>query len=90
MTAVAAARGLAKRYGRRWALPTARWTIPAGHVVGLVGPERRRQDDAAHLAVGMLAPTAGTIEVSAAGRPAARPSWPRSASSRRTPRRTPG
>ena len=38
MTAVVRARGLGKRYRRRWALSQCTLDIPAGRVVGLVGP----------------------------------------------------
>jgi ABC-2 type transport system ATP-binding protein len=37
--------------------------IPAGRVVGLVGPNGAGKTTLLHLAVGLLAPTAGTIEV---------------------------
>jgi ABC-2 type transport system ATP-binding protein len=54
VSAVLRARGLGKRFGRRAALSDCTLDIPAGRVVGLVGP---------NLAVGMLTPTTGTIEV---------------------------
>ena len=38
MTAVIQAQGLGRRYGRRWALTDCTLAIPAGRVVGLVGP----------------------------------------------------
>ena len=38
MSAVLQAEGLSKRYRRRWALTDCTLSIPAGHVVGLVGP----------------------------------------------------
>ena len=38
MTAVLQAHGLGKKYGRRWALTDCDLEVPAGHVVGLVGP----------------------------------------------------
>ena len=41
--------------------------IPAGHVVGLVGPNGAGKTTLLHLAVGLLTPTAGSIEV--LGRP---------------------
>ncbi|NUT51366.1 MAG: ATP-binding cassette domain-containing protein, partial [Saccharothrix sp.] len=37
MTALRA-RGLGRRFGRRWALTGCTLDIPAGHVTGLVGP----------------------------------------------------
>jgi len=69
VTAVLAARGLGKRYGRRWALQDCTLDIPAGHVVGLVGPNGAGKSTLLHVAVGLLAPSAGSIEV--LGRPPA-------------------
>ncbi|MEO6412294.1 MAG: ABC transporter ATP-binding protein [Pedococcus sp.] len=63
MTAVLEARGLGKRYRRRWALQDCTLEIPAGHVTGLVGPNGAGKTTLLSLAVGLLAPTAGTIEV---------------------------
>jgi ABC-2 type transport system ATP-binding protein len=72
MTAVLGAHGLGKRYGRRWALSDCTLDVPAGRVVGLVGPNGAGKTTLLHLAVGLLAPSAGTIEVLGA-RPAAGP-----------------
>jgi ABC-2 type transport system ATP-binding protein len=69
MTAVLEASGLAKKYGRRWALRECTLAIPAGRVVGLVGPNGAGKTTLLHLAVGLLAPTSGTIAVFG-GRPA--------------------
>ena len=63
MTAVLQSRGLGKRYRQRWALTDCTLSIPAGHVVGLVGPNGAGKTTLLNLAVGMLAPTAGTIEI---------------------------
>ena len=63
MSAVLQADGLGKRYGRRWALSDCTLAIPAGRVVGLVGPNGAGKTTLLHLAVGLLAPTSGTIEV---------------------------
>jgi ABC-2 type transport system ATP-binding protein len=63
VTAVLEARGLGKRYRRRWALQDCTLEIPAGHVTGLVGPNGAGKTTLLSLAVGLLAPTAGTIEV---------------------------
>lgn len=63
MTAVLRAQGLGKRYGRRWALSDCTLDVPPGRVVGLVGPNGAGKTTLLNLAVGMLAPTAGTIEV---------------------------
>jgi ABC-2 type transport system ATP-binding protein len=72
MTAVVSAHGLGKRYGRRWALSDCTLEVPGGRVVGLVGPNGAGKTTLLHLAVGLLAPTAGTIAVLGA-RPAAGP-----------------
>jgi ABC-2 type transport system ATP-binding protein len=63
MTAILRTQGLSKRYRQRWALADCTLTIPAGHVVGLVGPNGAGKTTLLHLATGLLAPTAGTIEV---------------------------
>ena len=39
MTAVIQAEGLGKRYRKLWALADCTLSIPAGRVVGLVGPK---------------------------------------------------
>lgn len=70
MNPVIEARGLGKRYGRLWALTDCTLDIPAGRVVGLVGPNGAGKTTLLHLAVGLLAPTAGTVSVLGA-RPAA-------------------
>jgi ABC-2 type transport system ATP-binding protein len=72
MTAALSAHGLGKNYGRRWALSDCTLDVPAGRVVGLVGPNGAGKTTLLHLAVGLLAPTCGTIEV-LGGRPAAGP-----------------
>jgi len=72
MTAVIKAQGLGKRYGRRWALTDCTLDLPAGRVVGLVGPNGAGKTTLLNLAVGLLAPTSGTIRV-CGGRPASGP-----------------
>jgi ABC-2 type transport system ATP-binding protein len=72
VTAVIEAEGVGRRYRRLWALNDCTLSIPAGHVVGLVGPNGAGKTTLLNLATGMLAPTAGTIEV-LGGRPAAGP-----------------
>jgi ABC-2 type transport system ATP-binding protein len=62
-TAAIEARGLGRRYGHRWALADCTLTIPAGHVAGLVGPNGAGKTTLISLATGMLAPTAGAVEV---------------------------
>jgi ABC-2 type transport system ATP-binding protein len=69
---ILSARGLGKRYRRRWALTDCTLDIPAGHVTGLVGPNGAGKTTLLNLAAGLLAPTTGTIEV-CGGRPAAGP-----------------
>ena len=73
MTAVLRARGLGKRYRRRWgqagwALADCTLDVPAGRVTGLVGPNGAGKTTLLSLAAGLLTPTAGTIEV-CGGRP---------------------
>jgi ABC-2 type transport system ATP-binding protein len=72
MTAVLETQGLGKRYRRLWAVSDCTLSVPAGHVAGLVGPNGAGKTTLLHLAVGLLAPTSGTIEV-LGGRPAAGP-----------------
>jgi ABC-2 type transport system ATP-binding protein len=63
MNAALEAVGLGKRYGKRWALKDCTLTIPGGRVVGLVGPNGAGKTTLMHLAVGLLAPTAGEVSV---------------------------
>lgn len=63
MSAVLEASGLSKRYGRRWALTGCSLEIPAGRIVGLVGPNGAGKSTLLQLAVGLLAPSAGSITV---------------------------
>jgi ABC-2 type transport system ATP-binding protein len=63
MTTALQADGLGKRYRRRWALRDCNLAIPEGRFVGLVGPSGAGKTTLLHLAVGLLAPTAGTIRV---------------------------
>ena len=63
MTALLTADGLGKRYRRRWALRDCTVTIPAGRVAGLVGPNGAGKTTLLRLAVGLLTPTTGSIEV---------------------------
>src|ERR1039457_6818502 len=72
MTAVLESRGLGKRYRQLQALTDCTLSIPAGHIVGLVGPNGAGKTTLLNLAVGMLAPTSGTIEV-LGGKPASGP-----------------
>ena len=63
MTTVVETNGLGKRYGRKWALRDCTLTIPEGKVVGLVGPNGAGKTTLLHLAVGLLAPSAGSVMV---------------------------
>ncbi|MBU6514518.1 MAG: ABC transporter ATP-binding protein [Acidobacteria bacterium] len=63
MSAVVQTQGLAKRYGRKWALSDCTLSIPEGKVVGLVGPNGAGKSTLLHLAVGLLRPDAGSITV---------------------------
>jgi len=64
--------GLGKRYGRRWALQDCTLSVPAGRVIGLVGVNGAGKSTLLHMAVGLLRPTAGHIDVLGAS-PAAGP-----------------
>ena len=69
------ATGLGKRYGSTWALRECTLAIPDGHVVALVGPNGAGKTTLLNLAVGLTAPTAGTVTVlggAPAGSPVAR------------------
>jgi len=72
VTAILRARALGRTYGRRRALSDCTLDIPAGRVVGLVGPDGAGKSTLLNLAAGMLTPTSGTIEV-CGGRPGAGP-----------------
>ncbi|WP_433720009.1 ABC transporter ATP-binding protein [Actinoplanes sp. CA-051413] len=70
MNPVLRTQGLSKSYGSRPALTDVDLSVPAGRVVGLVGPNGAGKSTLLNLAAGMIAPTAGTIEV-LGSRPAA-------------------
>jgi ABC-2 type transport system ATP-binding protein len=72
MTDVVETSGLGKQYGRRWALQDCTLSIPEGKVVGLVGPNGAGKTTLLHLAVGLLAPSSGSIAV-LGGQPASGP-----------------
>jgi ABC-2 type transport system ATP-binding protein len=63
MTPALRADALTKRYGRKTALTECTLEVPAGRVVGLVGPNGAGKSTLLNLAVGLLAPTTGEIEV---------------------------
>src|SRR5712691_9679531 len=54
---------LSKRYGRQWALQDCTLALPAGRVAALVGPNGAGKTTLLHLAVGLLEPTAGEVQV---------------------------
>jgi ABC-2 type transport system ATP-binding protein len=60
---VLTATGLGKKYGRGWALRDCSLSVPAGRVVALVGPNGAGKTTLLHLAVGLLSPTTGGVEV---------------------------
>jgi ABC-2 type transport system ATP-binding protein len=62
-TAVLTTQGLSKRYGSVQALRDCSLSLPAGRVVGLVGPNGAGKTTLLHLALGLLEPTAGSIQV---------------------------
>ena len=63
MTAALDTRALGKRYGREWGLSDCTLEVPAGRVAALVGPNGAGKTTLLHLAVGLLSPTSGTIDV---------------------------
>ncbi len=63
MTGVIETSGLGKQYRQTWALRDCTLAIPEGRVVGLVGPNGAGKTTLLRLAVGLLAPTCGTISV---------------------------
>ena len=54
---------LGKRYGRTWALRDCTVQLPAGRVAALVGPNGAGKTTLLHLAVGLLEPSAGRVEI---------------------------
>jgi ABC-2 type transport system ATP-binding protein len=63
VTAILEATNLGKRYRHKWALSDCTLSIPAGHVVGLVGPNGSGKSTLLNLAAGLLAPSAGNLDV---------------------------
>jgi ABC-2 type transport system ATP-binding protein len=63
VSAIVQTQALGKKYRRKWALTDCSLDVPAGRVVGLVGPNGAGKSTLLNLAVGLLQPTAGTIEV---------------------------
>jgi ABC-2 type transport system ATP-binding protein len=63
LTTALTATGLGKQYRRHWALSDCTLEVPEARVVGLVGPNGAGKTTLLHLAVGMIRPSIGTIEV---------------------------
>ena len=61
--AILRARDLGKRFRGHWVLEGCTLDLPAGRVIGLVGPDGAGKSTLLALASGMLKPSAGTIEV---------------------------
>lgn len=55
------ARGVGKRYGRKWALKDLTLDVPGGRIVAFVGPNGAGKTTFLQLAMGFAAPTAGTV-----------------------------
>ena len=54
--------GLGKRYGAKWALQDCTLEIPAGSVTALVGPNGAGKTTLLQLAVGLVRPSAGSVQ----------------------------
>jgi ABC-2 type transport system ATP-binding protein len=63
VSAALEATGLGKRYRRNWALRECNLAVPRGRIAALVGPNGAGKTTLLHLAVGLLAPTTGSIRV---------------------------
>jgi ABC-2 type transport system ATP-binding protein len=63
VSAAIEASGLGRRYRRGWALRDCNLTVPRGRIAALVGPNGAGKTTLLHLAVGLLAPTTGGIQV---------------------------
>lgn len=57
------AQGLGKRYGKSWALEGCSFTLPTGCIAALVGPNGAGKSTLLHMAVGLLRPDAGQVQV---------------------------
>jgi ABC-2 type transport system ATP-binding protein len=63
--------GLGRRYGSRWALRDCTFSLPPGHVIGLVGPNGAGKSTLLRMTAGLLRPSAGDLRV--LGQPPANP-----------------
>ncbi len=61
--------GLCKRFGRITAVDNLSLTIHRGEVFGLLGPNGAGKSTTVNMAVGLLAPDAGTVDVNGCGSP---------------------
>jgi ABC-2 type transport system ATP-binding protein len=63
MTTALETTGLAKRYGRTWALRDCTLAVPAGRVAAVVGPNGAGKTTLLRLAVGLRRPSRGSVTV---------------------------
>lgn len=63
MSTALEANGLGKRYGRLWALRDCSLRLPTGRIVALVGPNGAGKTTLLHLAIGLVRPDAGAVQV---------------------------
>jgi ABC-2 type transport system ATP-binding protein len=63
VTATLQAKNLGKRYGSHWALRDCSFSLESGQVTALVGPNGSGKSTLLELAIGLLSPTDGSIEV---------------------------
>jgi ABC-2 type transport system ATP-binding protein len=64
--------GLVKRYGTTVAVDGLSLTVPRGEVLGLLGPNGAGKSTTVHLAVGLLSPDAGEVDIAGLGAPSRR------------------
>jgi len=63
MAAVLETNALGKRYGKKWALKDCTLSIPARSITGLVGLNGAGKTTLIHLVLGLIEPSAGSVEV---------------------------
>ncbi|MEV0264887.1 ABC transporter ATP-binding protein [Streptomyces sp. NPDC050617] len=63
MTDAIEARGLGKRYGRKWAVQDCSFRLPAGRICGLVGPNGAGKSTLLGMATRLVQPTEGTLHL---------------------------
>ncbi len=54
---------LSKKYGKTWALRNCSLSIPAGRIAGIIGPNGAGKSTLLNIAVGLLPPTSGKVEL---------------------------